>query len=62
MGSLLTHKNIHAPLTPYMPEGQIATRQERERNPLRRWVLGLRKDAGKLGAIHLLGHTPPPPL
>lgn len=65
MGSLLTHKNLYAPLTPCKPEGQMATRQERERNTLELWGLGLkrwRKDAAGLRAIHLLGHTPPIPL
>lgn len=34
MGSPLTHKNLYAPLTPCEPEGQMATRQERETNTL----------------------------
>lgn len=34
-------QNIYAPLTPCKPEGQMATRQRRERNPL--W------DSGALG-------------
>ena len=43
----------------------MATRQERREPCLELWGLGLRslrKDAGRLRAIHLLGHTPPPPL
>lgn len=64
MGSLLTHKNIYAPLTPCKPEGQMATRQRERRGTLSGtpglWGRSLGKDAGRTRVAHLLGHPPPP--
>lgn len=44
MGSLHTHKNIHAPLTPCKPEGADGHKAEKEKEAsLGFWGLGLRR-------------------